>query len=203
MNKIRYIEICVGLGLGLGPFLGSLVYAHLQYDGTIYLFGVLNLFGLLASWLLIPAELNATDKVQDEDAEEDEEDVLNSMRRQNNTISWGRILGTKGASFAYLTCFFGTFAVIDYVGFIATELVHAKGMGDEQIGYLFFGQCMLYLFMCLIYPYVFEHSSRKMQFVVAMFGMGCCHLLMGPSNLLAMPDELWIIITGMCLIGLF
>ena len=26
MNKIRYIEICVGLGLGLGPFIGSIVY---------------------------------------------------------------------------------------------------------------------------------------------------------------------------------
>jgi MFS family permease len=31
MNMIRYIEICVGLGLGLGPFLGSLVYSTLDY----------------------------------------------------------------------------------------------------------------------------------------------------------------------------
>ena len=29
MNMIRYIEICVGLGLGLGPFVGSLVYKDL------------------------------------------------------------------------------------------------------------------------------------------------------------------------------
>ena len=29
MNMIRYIEICVGLGLGMGPFLGSLVYNSL------------------------------------------------------------------------------------------------------------------------------------------------------------------------------
>ena len=152
---------------------------------------------------MIPAELNATEKGQNEEPEEDEEDVLNSMRRQNNTISWGRILGTKGATFAYLTCFFGTFAVIDYVGFISTELVHAKGMADDSIGYLYFGQCMVYLFMCLLYPYTFEHSSRKLQFVVAMFGQCLCHLLMGPSNLLSLPDELWIIIVGMNMIGLF
>jgi len=31
MNMIRYIEICVGLGLGLGPFVGSLVYNKLEY----------------------------------------------------------------------------------------------------------------------------------------------------------------------------
>ena len=29
LNMIRYIEICVGLGLGLGPFVGSLVYKDL------------------------------------------------------------------------------------------------------------------------------------------------------------------------------
>ena len=125
------------------------------------------------------------------------------MRRDRNTITWGKILGNRRALIAYITCFVGTFAVIDYVGFIATELVHAKGMGDDQVGYLFFGNCMVYLFMCLIYPYVFEQSARKLQFVVAMFGFGCCHLLMGPSNLLKMPDELWITIMGMCLIGLF
>ena len=29
MNMVRYIEICVGFGLGLGPFLGSIVYNRL------------------------------------------------------------------------------------------------------------------------------------------------------------------------------
>ena len=161
------------------------------------------MLGMIAAWLMIPKELNAAENEEDENVDEDEEDVLNSMRRQNNTISWGRILGTKGAFFAYMTCFTGTFGVVDFVGFISTELVHAKGMSDDAVGYLFFGQCMLYLFMCLIYPYVFEHSSRKLQFVVASWGMGLCHLLMGPSNLLKMPDELWIIIAGMNLIGVF
>ena len=27
MNKIWYIEVCVGVGLGMGPFIGSMVYA--------------------------------------------------------------------------------------------------------------------------------------------------------------------------------
>jgi len=58
MNMIRYIEICVGLGLGLGPFVGSLVYDSLNYQGTIYVFGFLNLFALILAFIMIPSELN-------------------------------------------------------------------------------------------------------------------------------------------------
>ena len=57
-NMIRYIEICVGLGLGLGPFLGSLVYGSLGYEMTIYMFGFLNLFALILSYIMIPNILN-------------------------------------------------------------------------------------------------------------------------------------------------
>lgn len=62
MNMIRYIEICVGLGLGLGPFLGSLIYNSLKYQGTIYVFGGLNLFALILTFVLIPSELNKSDE---------------------------------------------------------------------------------------------------------------------------------------------
>ena len=57
--------------------------------------------------------------------------------------------------------------------------------------------------MCLIYPYTFEHMSRKLQFVIALIGMGCCHLLMGPSDLLNLPQKSWLVITGMVCIGIF
>lgn len=187
MNMIRYIEICVGLGLGLGPFLGSLVYSTLDYQGTIYLFGFLNLFGVILAFILIPNELNRGDdesKIEEEDEildEDDEDDLMESIMNSKRTISWGRVLCNRHASFALLVCFFGTWAIIDYTGFIATELVKVYGIPDDTIGYLFAAQCSLYLVMCLIYPYTFEHMSRKLQFVIALFGMGCCHLLMGPS----------------------
>jgi len=141
MNMIRYIEICVGLGLGLGPFLGSLVYSNLQYQGTIYLFGFLNLFGVILAFILIPSELNRGDpQVDDEDEivdEEDEDDLLESMMNAKRQISWGRVLGNRHAFFALLVCFFGTWAIIDYVGFIATELVAVYKLPDDTVGYLF------------------------------------------------------------------
>ena len=60
MKYISYIEVVVGIGLGLGPLLGSAVYPYLDYEGTMYLFGCLNLSGVLLCVALIPSELNTT-----------------------------------------------------------------------------------------------------------------------------------------------
>lgn len=58
MKYISYIEIVVGVGLGLGPAIGSIVYAQVQYAWTMYFFGVLNLGGLISCVFLIPSKLN-------------------------------------------------------------------------------------------------------------------------------------------------
>lgn len=57
---IAYSEICIGLGQLLGPLIGSSVYDTLQFDGTLYLFGGLNLLGLITCIVLIPGQLNKT-----------------------------------------------------------------------------------------------------------------------------------------------
>lgn len=58
MKYIGYIEIAVGLGLGFGPTLGSVFYARLQYEGTMYMFGALNFLALLLSYYMLPEDLN-------------------------------------------------------------------------------------------------------------------------------------------------
>ena len=60
MRYIGYIEICVGLGLGLGPSIGSFVYGYLGYAGTMYLFAGLNGFATVLCVFLIPNALNQT-----------------------------------------------------------------------------------------------------------------------------------------------
>ena len=60
MKYIAQIEIVVGLGLGIGPLIGSAIYPYLEYEWTMYAFGFLNLFTMIISWVLIPAALNET-----------------------------------------------------------------------------------------------------------------------------------------------
>jgi len=65
LKYIGYIEICVGVGLGLGPVIGSAVYGALQYEKTMYLFGLINLLGTILSICFLPGELNVTLTVEE------------------------------------------------------------------------------------------------------------------------------------------
>jgi hypothetical protein len=58
MKYIGYIEIVVGVGFGMGPVIGGLVYGSLRFDGTMYFFGLINSFGLISCIYLMPNELN-------------------------------------------------------------------------------------------------------------------------------------------------
>lgn len=60
MKYISYIELVVGLGLALGPALGSMVYPHLGYAGTMYFFGSLNFAAMLTCFWCIPGEMDQT-----------------------------------------------------------------------------------------------------------------------------------------------
>lgn len=60
MKYIGYCEIWVGVGLGLGPMLGSAVYPLLEYEGTMYFFGALNLTIMILCIFFIPNQLNQT-----------------------------------------------------------------------------------------------------------------------------------------------
>lgn len=104
------------------------------------MFGFLNAFATVLCYILIPNELNDTgskDVEDEEDLDADEDDILDDMINSKRTIGWGRVLTNKHAVFALLTCFFGTWAIIDYVGFIASELLSAYDMPDNTVGYLF------------------------------------------------------------------
>lgn len=75
MKYISYIEITVGLGLGLGPALGSVICTQVGYKWTMYIFGFLNLIGMIICQFYIPKELNNTPKEAAEDEPITQEDL--------------------------------------------------------------------------------------------------------------------------------
>ena len=92
---------------------------------------------LILAFVLIPNELNASDETKVEDEEDeildenDEEDVLEDLQMSKRQIGWGQVLGNRHAFFALAVCFFGTWAIIDYTGFIATEMVDVYGTAED------------------------------------------------------------------------
>jgi len=53
-----YCEASVGVGLMIGPVLGSLVFGFVGYEYTFYVFGALIGVGLITVYFLLPARLN-------------------------------------------------------------------------------------------------------------------------------------------------
>lgn len=53
-----YCESAVGVGLMIGPVLGSVVYGLCGYEKTFYVFGTVIGIGLVSVFLLLPARLN-------------------------------------------------------------------------------------------------------------------------------------------------
>jgi len=58
MRHITYIEICVGLGLGLGPVIGAFLYKQLSYEFTMYAFALINGIATLLCYVMLPNVLN-------------------------------------------------------------------------------------------------------------------------------------------------
>lgn len=74
----------------MGPVIGSLVYGSLDFDGTMYLFGGLNLFGLLCCVFFIPNELNVTvteEEIAEFQAQKEEflEEIMNENPQKVKT----------------------------------------------------------------------------------------------------------------------
>jgi len=157
MKYIGYCEIWVGVGLGLGPMLGSAVYPLLDYEGTMYFFGVLNLIIMVMCVFFIPSELNKTTSM-DELAEieaELEMLIVDATPQKVKSISWLTLLSNKHSFFALLTCFVGTFNITFYQSFISPELVKL-GFSVSDAGYIMSANSITYLIACLLFPYLCE-----------------------------------------------
>jgi len=55
---IMYLEIYVGIGRGLGPIIGSVVYKAFEFEKCMYLFGAFNLVSTLIVIFVYPSVLN-------------------------------------------------------------------------------------------------------------------------------------------------
>jgi len=191
---IRYIELCNGLGLGAGPFLGSAVYDWLDYEVTMYLFAVINAIALAVCWWALPSSLN-------QDPEKRAATTV-SQKEVLSRVSWKNVLCNRHLIFALLTMFLVTYLLNMYAGFISTNLIRL-GFAGSNTGYIYGGQSVFYLLTCGVYGVVFDHWPRKFQLLYAQIGFAACCVLIGPSAFLDLPEDYWLIIIGVVYLGIF
>lgn len=115
LRHIGYVEIAVGLGLSLGPTLGSLFYEVLDFEGTMVMFAILNLATLLLCYRLLP-----TSRQLPPDCE-----PVNS-----EAFGIWKVVGDSNCRWTLGIAFFGTFNIVFFQGFIATYLI-TLGLTDD------------------------------------------------------------------------
>lgn len=172
----------------------------------MFMFGGLNAFAMVTCYVCMPNALNKTTSEEEmaeyeaelEDLMAFDDDVAKDSRR---SITLWTILTNRHSFFAVLTCLFGTFNIAFWTGFIAITLTDI-GLTDSQVGYVFALMSFTYLISCLLLPCTCEHSPRKFQFFGSFVLMGGCMLLMGPSKLLNIPVNKWIIISSFVPLGI-
>lgn len=97
MKYISYIEITVGMGLGLGPAIGSVIDGQVGYAWTMYIFGILNAVAMIICFFFLPNALNKTES--DEEIAEVEAEIEELMdednldpKKKKKKLTWFTIL---------------------------------------------------------------------------------------------------------------
>lgn len=83
---IGWAEAAIGIGLVLGPVLGSFLFNFVGYTITFLVFGALLLIGAIMIQVLLPSRVNYTqEKTSEEtmDSEEEDKEVRYSMFLKN------------------------------------------------------------------------------------------------------------------------
>jgi MFS family permease len=135
---IAYIEIAVGLGVALGPTVGSVVYTFYQYEKTMYFFGFVNLVGLLTCAAFIPNSMNKTaSAVETFEIESgiNEENSMAQKTQKQKELGILSILKNKDSAFAAIMLLIGSFDLCFFSGFLAIEFVK-HGLNKNNVGYI-------------------------------------------------------------------
>lgn len=116
-------------------------------------------------------------------------------------IGWGLMFCNRHSFFAIMIALIGTFDIMFFKGFLSSEL-EDKDYGS-QAGLVMSLPAFVYLVACLLLPYTCEHTSRKFLFFISMLGFAGCIFLLGPSDILGLPDSVWLIISSQPPMGIF
>jgi MFS family permease len=112
-------------------------------------------------------------------------------------ISIKTVLNDRICFLALFESFLGSYIYDFYVGFLSLHMKEEFGVRDSQMGFYFMVSGLTYLFGCAFVPSFFTRSPPKVVmtggFLICVFGVG----LMGPSKVLHLPNNLWLIIIGL------
>jgi MFS family permease len=199
---IALIETAVGVGLILGPVIGSSIYAFAGFSWTFFIIGSVFLILTPILYILIPDSINKNDDHVETHIERKIHEFEDSQPTRNNKIkvSFFKLLTTRRFLIASMGGMMSNF-MYTYMEPVLAFRISQFNVSAFQIGMFFSIQPISYIILSFTISYFTgKYANRGIIMLGALFA-SFSMLFVGPSN--HFPDELYLMGIGQLLIGGF
>lgn len=113
--------------------------------------------------------------------------------------SW--FFSNRRSIFGLITCSFVCLIYSFYSGFLVNVLQDEKHVDPKYNGIIISSQSLFYVLSTILVGYVIDKLPKRVFIALSFTGCTISLFIMGPSNLLGLPNDLWIFILGYALSG--
>lgn len=226
-QKEKYIgwaESTIGFGLMSGPVIGSVIYTYSGYRNTFFFFSGLMVLTICLILVQVPSSLNRNSKRKKSkgldflecnakeslNSSEDNEACFDShlstslQDDYSPQISYWMFLNNSRSIFALLSCSMVVIFIDFYSSILSIHLLTTStfNLSPGYTGLVFAVPSICY---CITTPLVNRIShrfrSKRILMLFALCVTVVALLIAGPSEILGLPNELWVLTIGLGLIG--
>jgi MFS family permease len=199
---IALIETAVGVGLILGPVIGSSIYAIAGFSWTFFIVGAVFLMLTPMLYILIPASINRNDDHVETNNERriHEYEDSQSLRGKNIKVSFIKLLTTRRFLIASMGGMMSNFMYTYMEPVLAFRLSEFE-ISAFQIGMFFAIQPISYIALSFTISWFTSRYANRGVIIMGALLSSVSMLCVGPSHYL--PDALYIMGIGQLLIGGF
>ena len=198
-SYIPLIEISIGMGLVVGPLMGSILYSYFGFEMTFLIVGV-SFYAMTPLFIFtLPSSINRKDQVVKKVNEENSEEMLGSEYGYES-VEYSHIICYKEFIFPAIGAFFAYFVACFGDPVLSLRLAEFN-LPNLYYGAFFSWMFIGYVFSSFIVSLALKSYTSRTVIIVGGFFCGLSHALAGPSILL--PNSVELMFIGRTLMGLF
>ncbi|CDW79392.1 permeases of the major facilitator superfamily [Stylonychia lemnae] len=196
-NREKYLgygEASAGVGLMVGPVIGGLLYSYLGYFWCFIIFSLIILITTVLCFFVLPASLNRVEENLDENGEQ--------VQSNGREVTYWMFLSNRRALFAFTGC--GIICILTSYssGYLTVVLSDQMNVSSEYIGLILALPAAAYIISSIAVNYFVEYIPRRIFIFATFLVYTFAILLMGPSQLLDFPKDLYIFLIGYFVSGI-
>jgi MFS family permease len=194
---LGYVEMAVGIGTTVGPFMGSIIFSICGYLGTFAFFSVVLCLSTFYLNLALPSRLN-----ENKQTIVSESELSPVIELKDGTITYATFFKHKEIMMFLFACWISSILFYYYGNILSVQLTHGMGLNEKYIGIYFCLSSIGYALASPLSAMLTKTFSRRYLIMASFTIVGIGSLLVGPSRLLGLPENPWLMGIGMFITGM-